>query len=33
LQWMMFTPLLRAMPGSAVLHSDLLWRLMYAHTR
>ena len=33
LQWMMFTPLLRAMPGSAVLHSDFLWRLMFSRTR
>ena len=33
LQWMMFTPLLRAMPCSALLRSDLLWRLMFARTR
>jgi menaquinone-9 beta-reductase len=33
LQWMMFTPLLRALPGSFVLRSDLLWRLMFSRTR
>jgi 2-polyprenyl-6-methoxyphenol hydroxylase-like FAD-dependent oxidoreductase len=33
LQWMMFTPLLRHQPGSALLHSGLLWREMFKHTR
>jgi 2-polyprenyl-6-methoxyphenol hydroxylase-like FAD-dependent oxidoreductase len=33
LQWMMFTPLLRAMPCSALLRSDLLWRLIFTRTR
>ncbi len=33
LQWMMFTPLLRGWPGSVALHSDLLWRTLFACTR
>jgi len=33
LQWMMFTPLLRGWSASAALHSEWLWRLMFAHTR
>jgi flavin-dependent dehydrogenase len=33
LQWMMFAPLLHRWPGSLTLHSDLLWRLMFARTR
>jgi menaquinone-9 beta-reductase len=33
LQWMMFTPLLRRWPGSAALHSELLWRTIFARTR
>ena len=33
LQWMMFTPLLRGRLGSAVLHSEALWRTMFTRTR
>jgi 2-polyprenyl-6-methoxyphenol hydroxylase-like FAD-dependent oxidoreductase len=33
LQWMMFTPPLRSWPGSFVLHSERLWRMMFTHTR
>jgi flavin-dependent dehydrogenase len=33
LQWMMFTPLLRATPGWAVLRSDFLWQAMFTRTR
>jgi 2-polyprenyl-6-methoxyphenol hydroxylase-like FAD-dependent oxidoreductase len=33
LQWMMFAPLLRGWPGSAALHSDLLWRTLFTSTR
>ena len=33
LQWMMFTPLLRGWPGAVALHSDFLWRTLFACTR
>jgi menaquinone-9 beta-reductase len=33
LQWLMLMPLLRGWAGSAALHSDLLWRTMFTHTR
>jgi flavin-dependent dehydrogenase len=33
LQWMMFTPLLRGRLGSAVLHSEVLWRTLFTRTR
>jgi 2-polyprenyl-6-methoxyphenol hydroxylase-like FAD-dependent oxidoreductase len=33
LQWMMFTPLLRARPGAVVLHSDFLWQTVFTRTR
>jgi 2-polyprenyl-6-methoxyphenol hydroxylase-like FAD-dependent oxidoreductase len=33
LQWLMFTPLLRGQLGSAVLHSDAVWRTMFTRTR
>jgi 2-polyprenyl-6-methoxyphenol hydroxylase-like FAD-dependent oxidoreductase len=33
LQWMMFTPLLRGGFGSAVLHSEFVWRTLFARTR
>jgi 2-polyprenyl-6-methoxyphenol hydroxylase-like FAD-dependent oxidoreductase len=33
LQWLMFTPLLRGWPGSMALHSELLWRTLFAWTR
>jgi flavin-dependent dehydrogenase len=33
LQWMMFTPLLRGGLGSAVLHSEFVWRTLFARTR
>ena len=33
LQWMMFTPSLRGWPGSVVLHSEWLWRTLFARTR
>jgi hypothetical protein len=33
LQWMMFTPLLRGWPGSVALHSEWLWRTLFARTR
>jgi menaquinone-9 beta-reductase len=33
LQWLMFTPLLRARPGSVALQSDFLWQIMFTRTR
>jgi menaquinone-9 beta-reductase len=33
LQWLMFTPWLRNGPGSMALHSEFLWRMMFARTR
>jgi 2-polyprenyl-6-methoxyphenol hydroxylase-like FAD-dependent oxidoreductase len=33
LQWMMFTPLLQGWRGTLALHSALLWRVVFAHTR
>jgi menaquinone-9 beta-reductase len=33
LHWMMLTPLLRRWPGSLVLHSELLCRMIFARTR
>jgi flavin-dependent dehydrogenase len=33
LQWLMFSPVLRAPIGKALLRSNTLWNLMYAKTR
>lgn len=33
LQWMMFSPVLRNRAGSLPLHSECLWRMMFAMTR
>ena len=33
LQWMMFAPVLRSCAGSRVLRSQLLWRVLFTHTR
>jgi len=32
-QWMMLTPLLQGWPGLLALRSQLLWRVIFAHTR
>jgi 2-polyprenyl-6-methoxyphenol hydroxylase-like FAD-dependent oxidoreductase len=33
LQWMMISPVLQSRPGSMLLRSDWLWRLMFTQTR
>jgi hypothetical protein len=33
LQWLMFSPVLRSNFGAILLHSNLLWRMLFTRTR